>query len=285
MITEGRGKNKLNSESNEYKEENENGRYLLVINKKTREIVPNFNYKKIKKISMENITTTALNHLKQDGLFYKADIKKLLEYEITLLYYSKKTLSSRYVMKYKDQINAIDGYYDGWEFNIKKDKEFIPFDKNFKGWRAHWLPIVVSVLQIIFLILTYCYSTDITNFLKEKIYKDTVEENFSKFYSLTNTLLAFLMFYIALVYSTVTILVKDLIKPHYLKDDLSRIIKSIIVFEIPVCIAAIYSGLKISQFDGKISWDIFIPVAAFSLILIGGKIIITYFLEKEKKQK
>jgi len=218
-------------------------------------------------------------------LFYKADVETLLKYEITLLYYSKKKLSSRYVMKYKKQANAIDGYYDGWEYNIKNNGKFMPFDKNYKSWRAYRLPLVVSLIQIIFIILTYYYSTEIATLIKEKIYKDTDIESFAKFYSLTNALLAFIMFYIALIYSTFTILVKDLIKPHYLKDDLSRIKNSIIVFEIPVYIAAVYSVLKISQFDGEIIWNIFIPVAAISLLLISGKISLTYFLEKEKRQK
>lgn len=269
----------------EYKNRNENGWYLLVINRDTKEVIKNFDYKEIKKIRMENITTTALNHLKNDGLFYKADIETLLKYEITLLYYSKKKLSSRYVMKYKKQTNAIDGYYDGWEYNIKDNGEFVPFDKNYQSWRAYILPLVVSLIQIIFIILTYYYSIEIATWIKEKIFKDNDKESFAKFYSLTNALLAFLMFYIALIYSTFTILVKDLIKPHYLKDDLRRIKNSIIVFEIPVYIAAVYSVLKISQFEGEIIWNIFVPVAAISLLLISGKIWLTYFLEKEKRQK
>ncbi|MBB4825589.1 hypothetical protein HNO89_002825 [Sporosarcina luteola] len=275
----------MDVKSTKYKESNENGWYLLVVNKDTKEVVKNFDYKEIKKIKMENITTTALYHLKNDGLFYKADIETLLKYEITLLYYSKKKLSSRYVMKYKKQINAIDGYYDGWEYNIKNNGEFVPFDKNYKSWRAYNLPLVVSLIQILFIALTYYYSIEIATWIKEKIFKDYDKESFAKFYSLTNTLLAFLMFYIALIYSTFTILVKDLIKPHYLKDDLRRIRNSTIVFEIPVYIAAVYSVLKISQFEGEINWGIFTSIAVISLLLISGKILFTYFLEKEKRQK
>ncbi|GEM_PF-6590814 len=53
----------MDVKSPEYKDRNENGWYLLVINRDTKEVVQNFDYKEIKKIRMENITTTAIKKM------------------------------------------------------------------------------------------------------------------------------------------------------------------------------------------------------------------------------
>lgn len=264
----------------------EDGWYLLVIEKKSKQAAQNFDYFKIKKVKMENITTTALNYLKKDGMFRGFDVKKLKDYDITLLFYSNKKLSSRYIMKYKQQINTIDGFYDGWEYMVKnKDGEFIPYDKNYKKRRVYRAPIIVSIAQILFFVATYYYSKEIASYMQDHIYRDNGQGNFTKYYTLTNALLAFLMFFVALIYSTLTILVKDSIKTHYLKDNLKRIYQSTFVFEIPVYIAAIYSVTKISQFEGKIIWNIWIPLVLISILLITAKAVFTCVLEREKKLK
>lgn len=245
-----------------YKEGNENGWHLLVWNKETREIADRYKYVKIKKIKMENITTTALKYLKKEGFLHNVDPKNILKYEISLLYYHNKKLESRYIMKYKDKISAIDGFYDDWEYTVKnKNGKFETFDENYSNLKAYKLPLIIFSIQLFCIISTYNYPTD----------------------DLLNRIVAFVMFYTALVYSTFTILVKDLIKPHYLKDNLTRIIWSILIFEIPIITGALTTVAKVNLIIGKDEAFDWLFLASVALMLL--KVVFTIGLEIEKKQK
>jgi len=257
---------------NDYAKKEEKGWYLLVTHK-VNGVVQNLNYKKIKEKDMENITTTALDQLKEDGFLNKQNVNNLLDYEVTLLYYckgslfsSENKLFSRYIMKYKQKPSGIDGYYDSWEYTVvDKIGNFKTFDKNYNYWKAHQFPLIISILQILFMGLAY--------FIQNKVAV--------KYYNETNVTFTFLIFFLASLYSAFSVWKKDLIKRHYLKDNLKRILFSIATFEIPVLIATGYTVLKMSQFAGKFTW----PIAIIGIGLIIVKIACTYDLEKVKKRK
>ncbi|MGG4386166.1 hypothetical protein ABEX08_29620 [Priestia megaterium] len=271
--------------ANQYGNQKEDGWYLLVFDD-TKTVLSNFNYKKIKRNVLENITTTALNDLKKDGFIYNANVNNLVKYEIALLHYSNNKVIGRYMMKYKQTVSFIDGYYNGWKFETTdEDGKFIPYDKDYKWWRAYWLPITVSLLQLLIISCIEFFPNDIASFIQRNIFGDNDKGNFAIYYRLTNGILAFLVFNIGLMHSSFSVLAKDLIKLHYLKDNLKRIKRSTIVFEIPVFIAAIYTVYKMSNLEGNINWTLFILFASVSLYLIIWKIASTYGLEYEKKHK
>lgn len=244
----------------------ENGWYLLIIHRKTEVATKTFNYRKIKHNRLEKITTTALKHLKKDGVLYTPkDVDQLLDYDIYLLRYFKGEVVSRFTMKYKPKISLVDGYYDGWEYTVPdKDGNFISHDNDYSWKKAFWFPCTTFIVQFVLFIIAEYYSKD---------------------NSLTNWICAFLVFYLGLIYSTFSVLQKDLIKPHYLKDNFGRIKLSVFIFEIPVCAAAVYTSYKISYFGGQPNPGMFITFAILSLVLILAKIGFTIFLEWEKKLK
>ncbi|PEC13031.1 hypothetical protein CN300_02625 [Bacillus thuringiensis] len=246
----------------DYEEEHENGWHLLVWNKETKKIAERFKYIMINKIKMENITTTALKYLKEEGFLQNVDPQNILKYEITLLYYHNKKLESRYIMKYNDKISAIDGFYNGWEYTVKnKNGKFETFDKNYNYLKAYKLPIIIFIIQLLCIISTHNSPNN----------------------DLLNRIVAFLMYYSALVYSTFTILVKDLIKPHYLNDNLTRIIWSILIFEIPIITGLLTTAAKVNLIIGKGETFDWLFWGSVALILV--KIVFTIGLEIEKKHK
>ncbi|ANE89227.1 hypothetical protein ABHP49_005492 [Bacillus cereus] len=266
-----------------YAKQDKSGWYLLVWNKETNKIEKNFDYKNIQKIKGENITTTALNYLKKDGLFHTVDTKNVLKYEITLLFYQKKKVTSRYIMKYKEKINAIDGYYDGWEYTVKNENGvFGTYDKDYTFWEAHKVPLSLTLFQIFCILCLYIFPEQITIFIKEIMYKDYNLETYDKYYNLLSGVVAFVLFIVAIINSTFTIIIKDLIKLHYLKDNQIRIIWSIVIFEMPVLIATLITAWKISQVVGGATFN---SLLIFSIIFMIMKTGFTYFLEIEKRQK
>lgn len=266
----------------EFNESRKNGWYLLVIDGNTKKATDTFNYREIKYNRTENITTTALKHLKKDGLLYTPfDVKDLLKYKIYLLKYSKGEVTSRYTMKYKEEISLIDGFYEGWEYEIRDQDaggKFKPHDDDYSWWKAHRLPITISLFQGLFILCIQFFSKDIASSLQTK-------GNFEAVYDLTNAILAFLVFYIGLMHSSFSVLTKDFIKLHYLKDNLKRILASTFVFEIPVIISAIYTVFKLSHFAGKFDSVFFNGFTFISLCFIAWKIWSTYDLERGKKSK
>ncbi|TPV39566.1 hypothetical protein [Bacillus dicomae] len=266
-----------------YAKQDKNGWYLLVRNKETTEIEKNFNYRNIQKIKGENIITTALNYLKKDGLFHTVDTKNLLKYEIILLFYQKEKVTSRYIMKYKEKINAIDGYYDGWEYTVKNENgDFGTYDNDYTFWEAHKVPLSLTFLQIFCILCLYIFPKQITIFIKEIMYKDHNVETYDLYYNLLSGVVAFLLFIVAIINSTFTIILKDSIKQHYLKDNQIRIIWSIIIFDTPVLLATLIAAWKISQVVGGATFN---SLFIFSFIFMSIKIALTYFLEIEKRQK
>ncbi|PFU61946.1 hypothetical protein [Bacillus thuringiensis] len=269
-----------NDSFTKYDKKNENGWYLLVWNKETKKNAERFEYIKIKKFKMENITTTALKYLKKEGLFYTVDPKDILKYEITLLYYHKKEVTSRYIMKYKENINAIDGFYDDWEYTVKnKNGEFETFDKSYSYLKAYNLPLIIFLFQLFCIVCTYKFPVEITKIIRYL----TDSDNYSKSYDLFDVLVTFLMFYSALIYSTFSIMKKESIKPHFLKENLKRIIFSTFIFEIPIVTGAISTVWKINVIVGKS--EPFDVLFWCSVILMLMKIGFTILLEIEKKQK
>ncbi|MGG4386092.1 hypothetical protein ABEX08_29225 [Priestia megaterium] len=243
----------------EYEKKEENGWYLLVIDEDNK-VVPTLNYEKIEGAFLENITSIAINRVKNDAFLYGTGLDKIKSYEVTLLHYSKGKVISRYIMKYKDQVSGVDGCYDIWEYTVPNKKgEFEPYDKNYTYWEAHRFPIIWSFVQILLTGLAYFVPN---------------ADNTATVYS------AFGLFISGLMYSAFSVWKKDLIKRHYLKDNLLRILVSLFTFEAPVIITAISTVWKISPIAGKFTWNF----AISGIILIFVKIICTLLLEIDKKR-
>ncbi|MCM3796441.1 hypothetical protein [Priestia megaterium] len=270
---------------NEYEKKEENGWYLLVIDV-DNEVVPTLNYKKIKGAFFKDITSIAIDHVKKDGFLHSTELNKIKSFDVTILHYSKGEVISRYTMKYKEQVSGVDGSYDSWEYTVPNKKgEFGPYDKNYNYWQAHWFPFIIAIFQFIFIACAYLFLNKIASIIQHTIFSDNDKGHFENFLNSTNVALAVLMLFTGLLYSAFAVWIKDLIKPHYLKDNLKRIFGSICTFEIPVLIATIYTVVKLSQVGGKFTWGNFFLIAAFSAILIFAKIIFTYISEREKKTK